>query len=365
MSNSASKPASIVHSSGYNNPIPTTDAIIEHRRGIVLITRRNPPYGIAIPGGFAEGGLTLEENVRKEALEETGLTMVVKGKIPFAIYDAPDRDPRGHMISIAYAGAGYGELNAGDDAAGARVYSLDEVRHLISGGEIGGMGLAFDHAKILGDYISKARQKVIEKPLGRAGVVGRFRPLHLGSALMLEALCEQAEDVTIGIGSSNRYNARSPFTAEEAMDMINLHLRPRFRNYSFVSVPDYGHIPEFKDGKKWAEEAVAAYGTLDCFVTGNEYVKQLLAPHYPAISSYEIIPRESWIMLSGTMVRTAMAQGSLWKPMVPAAVADYLERNGLVERFRKEFGLETLAVAADDLACRRDVEAERLHVTEG
>ncbi len=365
MSNPASKPARIVHSSGYNNPIPTTDAIIEHKGGIVLITRRNPPHGIAIPGGFAEGGLTLEENVRKEALEETGLTMVVKGRKPFAIYDAPDRDPRGHMISIAYAGAGYGELNAGDDAAGARIYGLDEVKHLISGGRIGGIGLAFDHAKILGDYISKARQEVIEKPLGRAGAVGRFRPLHLGSALMLEAACGQADEVVIGIGSSNRYNARSPFTAEEAMDMINLHLKPRFSNYRFAFIPDYGHMPQFSDGKKWAEEAAAAYGALDCFVTGNEYVKQLLAPHYPAISSYEIIPRESWIMLSGTMVRAAMAQGSLWKPMVPAAVADYLERNGLVERFRKEFGLETIAAMADEGLHRRDAAAEKLRVAEG
>ncbi len=355
----------LVHSSGYNNPIPTTDAIIDYEGGIVLITRKNPPYGLAIPGGFAEAGLTLEENVRKEAMEETGLTMVVKGRKPFAIYDAPDRDPRGHMISVAYAGAGYGELRAGDDAARARVYSIDEVKHLISGCRIGGAGLAFDHAKILGDYISKARQSVIEKPLGMAGVVGRFRPLHLGSALMLEALCEQAEKVTIGIGSSNRYNARNPFTAEEAMDMINLHLMPRFRNYSFVTVPDYGHIPQFSDGKKWAEEAVAAYGELDCFVTGNDYVRQLLAPHYPTISSYEIIPQESWIMLSGTMVRAAMAQGSPWKPMAPAAIADYLERNGLVERFRKEFGLETIAAMADEGRHRRDAAAEKLRVAEG
>ncbi|MBI2581156.1 NUDIX domain-containing protein [Candidatus Woesearchaeota archaeon] len=355
----------IVHSSGYNNPIPTTDAIIEYRGGIVLITRKNPPHGIAIPGGFAEGGLTLEENVRKEAMEETSLTYIVKGRKHFAIFDAPDRDPRGHMISIAYAGTGYGELRAGDDAAGARVYSIDEVKHLISGGSSDGMKLAFDHAKILSDYISKARQGAIEKPLGKAGVVGRFRPLHIGSALMLEAVCGQANEVVIGIGSSNKYNSRNPFTAEEARDMIDLHLGPRFSNYRFAFIQDYGHIPEFKDGKKWAEEAVAAYGTLDCFVTGNEYAKQLLAPHYPAINSYEIIPRESWIMLSGTMVRTAIAQGSLWKPMVPVAVADYLERNGLVGRFRKEFGLETIAAMADEGLYRRDAAAEKLRVAEG
>lgn len=353
------------HSSGYNNPIPTTDAIIEHRGGIVLITRKNPPHGIAIPGGFAEGGLRLEENVRKEAMEETGLTFIVKGRKPFAIYDSPDRDPRGHMISIAYAGAGYGEVEAGDDAAGARAYSLDEVKHLINGGKIDGLGLAFDHAKILAYYIANVRQGIIAKPLGKAGVIGRFKPLHLGSALMLEALCEQAEEATIGIGSSNKYNARNPFTAEEAMGMIDLHLKPRFTNYRFVPVPDYGHMPEFSDGQKWAAETGAALGSLDAFVSGNEYVKRLLGKEYPVVNSYDIIPREKWLAMSGTMVRVAMAQGGLWKPMVPAAVADYLERNGLVERFRREFGLETIAAMADEGMYRRDAAAEKLRVAEG
>ncbi|HPR04451.1 MAG TPA: NUDIX domain-containing protein, partial [Deltaproteobacteria bacterium] len=59
----------------YHNPVPTVDAIIEHEGGIVLVLRRNPPPGWALPGGFVDYGETVEQAVRREALEETGLTL--------------------------------------------------------------------------------------------------------------------------------------------------------------------------------------------------------------------------------------------------------------------------------------------------
>ncbi|HIG98722.1 TPA: adenylyltransferase/cytidyltransferase family protein [Candidatus Woesearchaeota archaeon] len=357
--------ARIVHSSGRNNPVPTTDAVIEYNGGIVLITRKNPPYGIAIPGGFAEGGLRLEENVRKEAMEETGLAFIAKGRQPMAIFDDPGRDPRGHIISIAYAGRGYGELVAGDDAAGARVYSIEEIKRLIAGGTIGCMPLAFDHAAILAKYLELRDGLLAAKPFSRAGVVGRFRPLHLGSATLLEALCEHADEVIIGIGSANRYNARNPFTPEETREMIDRHLTQRFSNYRFVLLNDYGHIREFNDGKKWGGEAVAAFGNLDAFISGNDYVRQLLGPYYAVIRGTDIIPVENWVMLSGTMVRVAMAKGEDWKKLVPAAVGDYLEKGGLVQRFRKEFGLETLASLSDATLYQGGAEVEKARVAGG
>jgi len=138
---------------GYRNPIPTTDVIIEYRNGakegIVLITRKNPPHGIAIPGGFAELGLTLEDNVRKEAKEETGLDVVLESpEKPLTVHSHPERDPRYHMITTVYVGRGYGRLQAGDDAADARLYTIDEVRRLVENN-----GLAFDHARILQKYL--------------------------------------------------------------------------------------------------------------------------------------------------------------------------------------------------------------------
>jgi ADP-ribose pyrophosphatase YjhB (NUDIX family) len=139
----------------YRNPFPTVDVIIEYndgkKSGIVLIERRNPPYGIAIPGGFAEYGLSLEENVIKEAKEETGLEVVIETpEQPLCVHSMPDRDPRGHMVSISYITRGYGKLEKGnfDDAKDPTLYSVPEILELIKERK-----LAFDHDKILMKYL--------------------------------------------------------------------------------------------------------------------------------------------------------------------------------------------------------------------
>src|SRR3989338_5140826 len=88
-------------------PLVATDIVIEYndgiKDGIILITRKNFPPGLALPGGFAEYGLTLEENAQKEALEETGLEIKVKNpEHPLCIKSQPHRDPRRHVISVTY-----------------------------------------------------------------------------------------------------------------------------------------------------------------------------------------------------------------------------------------------------------------------
>ncbi|MFH0798158.1 MAG: NUDIX hydrolase [Candidatus Woesearchaeota archaeon] len=137
-------------------PMLTTDVIIEyddgHKSGIVLIERRNYPVGLAIPGGFAELGLTLGQNAVKEAKEETGLDVIVDDAMrPFLVSSDPSRDPRGHMVSVAYIAKGYGALRHGifDDAKNPTLYSLDEVRDLVMGGR-----LVFDHGNILREYLA-------------------------------------------------------------------------------------------------------------------------------------------------------------------------------------------------------------------
>ena len=114
------------------------------------------------------------------------------------------------------------------------------------------------------------------KKFKRVGLIGRFKPLHLGGAVMLECVCENAEHVVIGIGSSNKYNVRNPFKAHETKDMINAFLSTRFSNYEIIYVPDSGHIPEFKDGQKWRKYVLEYFGKLDCFISGNDYVRELL-----------------------------------------------------------------------------------------
>ena len=142
----------------YRNPIPTTDIIIEYKGGIILIERKNPPYGLALPGGFAEHGLSLPDNARKEAKEETGLEVILQTPEdePFCVKSDPSRDPREHMISVTYIAKGYGQLKAGDDAKNAYIVTPKDIHSLIQQNKI-----VFDHPDILTKYLNKVMQKCI------------------------------------------------------------------------------------------------------------------------------------------------------------------------------------------------------------
>ncbi len=195
--------------------------------------------------------------------------------------------------------------------------------------------------------------------LGKAGAIGRFKPLHLGGAVLLEIMCEKADHVIIGIGSSNQYDARNPFTAEETRDMIELVL-PGFNNYEVIEVPDLFNEP------KWVAQALRLYGDLDCFVSGNDYVADLLKGHYRIVHPAEIVASEKQIKVRATEVRYDMARGGDWEKLVPEQVADYIKQNGLDERFRREFGLETLARLADqDYKSPESIAQERAHIFGG
>jgi nicotinamide-nucleotide adenylyltransferase len=203
------------------------------------------------------------------------------------------------------------------------------------------------------------------KKFNRLGIIGRWKPLHHGGAVLLEALCEKSEQVVIGIGSTNKYNARNPWTAEESKAMIESYLSPKFSNYEVLSIPDFAHDPEYRDGQKWRQHVIEKFGKLDAFVSGNDYVKELLKDDYKIINSWELVPEDKHLPVKGSMVRLEMARGDAWKKMVPQSVIDYLERNGLVDRFRREFGLETLAgVLEDDYFKHESKKKEQLHTYE-
>jgi nicotinamide-nucleotide adenylyltransferase len=170
-------------------------------------------------------------------------------------------------------------------------------------------------------------------------MVARWKPVHLGHAAVLEALVEQADEVVIGIGSSNRYDVRNPFTLEETEAMIRRVLGDR-GGYSVIPVPDLGH------GPRWREMVAGLLGPLDLFVTANAYVRDLMEDVYPVVHPVRLVAPERRIALDGTAVRKAMAQGETWREMVPAEVAALLTERGLAERFRREFGLATLALLA-------------------
>ncbi len=171
-------------------------------------------------------------------------------------------------------------------------------------------------------------------------MIARWKPVHLGHAAVLEALVETADEVLIGIGSSNRYDVRNPFTPGESEAMIRLVLdrADRREGYSILPIPDLGH------GPRWRAMVVDLLGPLDLFVTANDYVRDLMREVYQVIHPVQLVAPERRIPLDATAVRRAMAQGEGWRSLVPAPVAEYLEAEGLDRRFRREFGLATLAL---------------------
>jgi len=150
----------------YRNPFPTVDIIIEiaasqrsdaetegnesalektkEPPGIVLIERKNPPYGWALPGGFVDYGESLEKAAVREAREETSLEVELLYQL--GAYSDPGRDPRHHTISVVFVGRASGEPKAADDAKNAGVFTRQTLPD----------HLAFDHAHILRDYFEKS-----------------------------------------------------------------------------------------------------------------------------------------------------------------------------------------------------------------
>ena len=123
------------------NPIPTVDIIIElESGGIILIRRKNPPPGWALPGGFVDYGESLETAAVREALEETSLQVQLVEL--FHVYSDPNRDPRQHTMSTVFIATASGTPRGEDDAAEAGVFSEQDLPPQ----------LAFDHSQILRDY---------------------------------------------------------------------------------------------------------------------------------------------------------------------------------------------------------------------
>ncbi|OGO18500.1 MAG: hypothetical protein A2Z14_19875 [Chloroflexi bacterium RBG_16_48_8] len=175
------------------------------------------------------------------------------------------------------------------------------------------------------------------EPFERIGMVARWQPVHSGHVPVLHALCSRAKHALIGIGSTNRYNMRNPFTLDERMDMLRLVLS-EWENYTFIAVPD------LDDGPRWREMVKDLFGPLDVFVTENPYVTSLLVEDYKVIQPFELIPESQRIAIDGSLVRRAMAQGEGWQDFVPSEIEDFIAVRRLDKRFRREFGLQTLAL---------------------
>lgn len=137
-------------------PLLTVDIIIEltdcPERPIVLIQRKHPPLGWALPGGFVDVGESVEQAALREAVEETALRVRLLALL--GCYSDPRRDPRGHTASVVYVAAAEGQPRAQDDAASLDVFSPRALPR----------PLAFDHGRILRDYLRYREQGTCPLP---------------------------------------------------------------------------------------------------------------------------------------------------------------------------------------------------------
>ncbi len=127
----------------FKSPNLTVDGIIFRDNTILLIKRKNNPFKgkWALPGGFVEYGETTEKAVIREIFEETGLNTKIKSLL--GVYSDPNRDPRGHTVSVVYILEMLdGTLKGGDDASEAKFFQENQLPEL-----------SFDHEKIIKDYL--------------------------------------------------------------------------------------------------------------------------------------------------------------------------------------------------------------------
>jgi ADP-ribose pyrophosphatase YjhB (NUDIX family) len=124
------------------SPVPTVDIVIQINNGILLIKRKNPPLGWALPGGFVDYGESLEHAACREAKEETGLDILLLRQ--FHTYSDPARDTRQHTITTVYVAEAKGPVTAGDDAEDAGVFQPQNLPEPI----------VFDHRDIIHDFFT-------------------------------------------------------------------------------------------------------------------------------------------------------------------------------------------------------------------
>lgn len=137
----------------YKIPSLTADIFIfDDNLNFILIKRRNDPFKNcwALPGGFVEYGESVENAAIREAKEETSIDVELIDLVN--VYSEPDRDPRGHTITVAYTAKGnFNDRKAEDDACDIAIFSAEKLNEI---------KIAFDHKKIINDCL-----KIVKKNL--------------------------------------------------------------------------------------------------------------------------------------------------------------------------------------------------------
>lgn len=194
-------------------PRAAADVVIELAPDRVLLVRRkNPPLGWALPGGFIEIGEPAEQAAAREALEETGLEVELVEL--FNVYSDSTRDSRGHTISVVFIARSFGTPVAGDDAAAVGVFAHSTLP----------ADLAFDHRQILDDYFEYRRSG--RRPSPRPRQRARLDEADRGWLLRLAR-----ETIRAALEQDTTYDPEAPLgpACEPAGAFVSLHRRGELR----------------------------------------------------------------------------------------------------------------------------------------
>jgi nicotinamide-nucleotide adenylyltransferase len=157
-------------------------------------------------------------------------------------------------------------------------------------------------------------------------IIGRFQPFHLGHHMLVQEAAKEADDILIGIGSSQESNTQhNPFTAEERRRMIMLSVKEIGRKVSVFDVPDIGN------NERWVAHVEKIVPKFDVVYTNGELERSLFAKAGYRVHATGLFNREKY---SGTEIRRMILEGKRWRHLVPEGTIEVLEAVGGVEKIR-------------------------------
>ncbi len=195
-----------------------------------------------------------------------------------------------------------------------------------------------------------------DKVFSTVVTIMRANPPHVNHTAMLRELCEKSIDVKINLGSSNKpVNNKNPFKIEEREEMMKLALGDQSKNYTLLRLPDFG------SDEAWMNELFKINGNFSEILSNNnddmkiykQYQNNGRAKKYDILVPTDVIgqdkmlyvdgiwtkkgfqPTNNPLYVSGTFVRAAMVNGWGWQRFVDKPVAEYILKNGLIDRLKE------------------------------
>jgi nicotinamide-nucleotide adenylyltransferase len=159
-------------------------------------------------------------------------------------------------------------------------------------------------------------------------LIGRFQPFHLGHLAAVKFALTQINNLSIGIGSSNRYNEkRNPFSAEERKEMIQSSL-----DKSDLQKCKIYFVPDVNDHAKWTYHVDEIIPKYDVVFSNDDFTHELYKKRDIKVVSVPLKQRE---ILSGTDIRLKIASGQSWEDLVPSGTAKVLLKINAKDRLAK------------------------------